>query len=114
MPSHSDTSLCVFDNTVDGFCVHVTLERDASTLMRLLELFALRGALPLRVHFDAYAGLDGTARLRVHARMGRHDWRVLCERAATLVGVVDLSDGVPPGELLPSYASTSAFALAAG
>jgi hypothetical protein len=100
----------VFDNTVDAFCVHVTLERDAGTLMRLLELFALRGALPLRVHFDAYAGPGGTGRLRVNARMGRHDWRALCERAATLVGVVDFSDGVPPGELLPTHAP--AFAVA--
>ena len=103
----------VFDNTVDAFCVHVTLERDATTLMRLLELFALRGALPLRVQFDAYAGAGGTGCLRVHGRLGRHDWRVLCERAATLVGVVEVSDGVPPGELLPSHgthARTPAFA----
>jgi len=106
----SPDTLSVFDNTVDAFCVHVTLERDATTLMRVLELFALRGSLPLRVHFDAYAGPGGTGRLRVHARMGRHDWRALCERAATLVGVVDISDGVPPGELLPSRAQP--FALA--
>lgn len=102
--------LSVFDNTVDAFCVHVTLERDAGTLMRLLELFALRGSLPLRVHFDAYAGPGGTGRLRVNARMGRHDWRVLCERAASLVGVVDIGDGVPPGELLPSRAPSFAAA----
>jgi hypothetical protein len=108
----SPDTLSVFDNTVDAFCVHVTLERDAGTLMRLLELFALRGALPLRVHFDAYAGPGGTGRLRVNARMGRHDWRVLCERAATLVGVVDLSDGVPPGELLPTHAHGPALAIA--
>lgn len=105
-------TLSVFDNTVDAFCVHVTLERDAGTLMRLLELFALRGALPLRVHFDAYAGPGGTGRLRINARMGRHDWRVLCERAATLVGVVDLSVGVPPGELLPTLAHGPALATA--
>lgn len=111
MSSLSDPT-SAFDNTVDAFCVHVTLERDAATLMRLLELFALRGALPLRVHFDAYAGAGGTARLRVHARMGRHDWRVLCERAATLVGVLDLSDGVPPGELVPSHARAPAFVMA--
>jgi hypothetical protein len=102
--------LSVFDNTVDAFCVHVTLERDASTLMRLLELFALRGSLPLRMHFDAYAGPGGTGRLHLNARMGRHDWRALCERAATLVGVVDISDGVPPGELLPSRAPSFAAA----
>ncbi len=103
--------LSVFDNTVDAFCVHVTLERDATTLMRVLELFSLRGALPLRMHFDAYAGPAGTGWLRVNARMGRHDWRVLCERAATLVGVVDISDGVPPGELLPSRGAASALTL---
>jgi hypothetical protein len=108
----SPETLSVFDNTVDAFCVHVTLERDAGTLMRVLELFALRGELPLRVHFDAYAGPGGTARLRIHARLGRHDWRVLCERAATLVGVVDLSEGVPPGELLPTRTPSPAFAIA--
>lgn len=111
MSSPNDAT-SVFDNTVDAFCVHVTLERDATTLMRVLELFALRGALPLRVQFDAYAGQAGTGRLRVHARMGRHDWRALCERAATLVGVVDISDGVPPGELVASHASAPSLALA--
>jgi hypothetical protein len=107
----SPDTLSVFDNTLATFCVHITLERDASTLMRLLEFFALRGTLPLRVAFDAFAGTGSTGRLRVQARLGRHDWRVLCERAATLVGVVEVSDGVPPGELLPSYASAPAFAF---
>jgi hypothetical protein len=91
--------LSVFDNRLEDCRVHVTLERDATTLMRLLELFALRGTLPLRVHFDAYDGPVGMGRLRVQARLGAHDWRVLCARAASLVGVVEVSEGVPPGEL---------------
>ena len=88
----------VFDNTLAEHRAHVTLERDPTTLMQLLELFALRGALPLRMHFDAYAGAQGTACLRLVARLGRHDWRVLCARAATLVGVIEVSEGEPPGE----------------
>ena len=87
-----------FDNTLTEHRAHVTLERDPATLMRVLELFALRGALPLRMHLDAYAGAQGTACLRLVARLGRHDWRVLCARAATLVGVIEVSEGEPPGE----------------
>jgi hypothetical protein len=97
----------VFDNTLAEHRAHVTLERDPTTLMHVLELFALRGALPLRVHFDAYGGAEGAACLRLVARLGRHDWRVLCERAATLVGVIDVCDGVPPGELNIERASAS-------
>lgn len=88
----------VFDNTLAEHCAHVTLDRDPTTFMRLLELFALRGVLPLRLHFDAYAGREGAASLRVRARMGRHDWQLLCARAATQVGVIELSNGTPPGE----------------
>lgn len=88
----------VFDNTLAEHRAHVTLERDPSTLMRVLELFSLRGALPLRLHFDAYAGAQGAACLRVVARLGRHDWQVLCQRAATLMGVIEVGQGVPPGE----------------
>lgn len=97
----SPPDLTVFDNRVEHHLAHITLERDPTTLMRLLELFAQRGSLPLRVHFDAYAGAGGNGRLRVQARMGRHDWRTLCQRAQTLVGVVGLDEGTPPGEWLP-------------
>jgi hypothetical protein len=99
----------VFDNTLAEHRVHITLESDATTLMRLLELFALRGVLPLRLSFDAYGGDEGAACLRLAARLGRHDWRALCARARTQVGVIEVWDGVPPGELV--IARTAVFAV---
>jgi hypothetical protein len=63
----------VFDNTLAEHRAHVTLERDPTTLMHVLELFSQRGALPLRMHFDAYGGNEGAACLRLVARLGKHD-----------------------------------------
>ncbi len=85
-------STAQFDNPVADHCLRLTLETDANTLLRVLELFALRGATPQRIEFSADddAARSGLARLQVRARMGRHDWRVLCARAGTLVGVVAL------------------------
>ena len=87
-----------FDNPVADHDLQLMLESDVNSLLRVLELFALRGVLPRRIEFVAEDEPALPCRLQVRARMGSHDWHVLCARAGTLIGVVELSDGTPQDE----------------
>lgn len=90
----------VFDNTPIEHRARLTLECDPTTLMRTLELFALRGIVPTSIRFDAHARHDTPAVLRLAVVLGRHDWAVLCARAATLVGVLEVADDGSDGAYL--------------
>jgi|JI8StandDraft_2_1071088.scaffolds.fasta_scaffold03233_8 hypothetical protein len=70
-----------------GLTLHhlrVEADPDPATFMRLLGLYALRGLLPQTVRFEQR---PDHAELNVWAHMDTEDFRVLCARAETLVGV---------------------------
>jgi acetolactate synthase regulatory subunit len=64
--------------------LYVEADADPTTFMRLLGLIALRGLLPESVRFEQR---PDHAELNVWVRMDAEDFRVLCARAETLVGV---------------------------
>lgn len=64
--------------------LYVEADADPTTFMRLLGLIALRGLLPESVRFEQR---PDHAELNVWVRMDPEDFRVLCARAETLVGV---------------------------
>lgn len=71
----------------EGLPLHhlrVEADPDPATFMRLLGLYALRGLLPQSVRFEQR---PDHAELNVWAHMDTEDFRVLCARAETLVGV---------------------------
>jgi hypothetical protein len=83
--------LSQFDNSPVHGRLAAVLDHDTGPLLRLLELFAARGITPLSLDYriDPRAR-PATGRLRVDAEIGADDWRILCARAAQIVGVLRL------------------------